>query len=157
MSFADNDKRNVKSTIKYVTVFLSRAQINSTTGAAVEAGMTDVIIEGLPPSIDKQSIQVTGKGDFVIMAVKYNLNYLDPQQKTTTIIALEDSMEAYQLQLEIMANLRDIFNKEEQMLLNNQNIKGNDKGTNADELEDMADLFRDRLTDIRTQFLPRPG
>jgi hypothetical protein len=153
MSFADNDKRNVKSTIKYVTVFLSRAQINSTTGAAVEAGMTDVIIEGLPPSIDKQSIQVTGKGDFVIMAVKYNLNYLDPQQKTTTIIALEDSMEAYQLQLEIMANLRDIFNKEEQMLLNNQNIKGNDKGTNADELEDMADLFRDRLTDIRTRLL----
>jgi uncharacterized protein (TIGR02231 family) len=153
MSFADNDKRNVKSTIKQVTVFLSRAQINSTTGAAVEAGMTDVIIEGLPPSIDKQSIQVTGKGDFVIMAVKYNLNYLDPQQKTTTIIALEDSMEAYQLQLEIMANLRDIFNKEEQMLLNNQNIKGNDKGTNADELEDMADLFRDRLTDIRTRLL----
>jgi uncharacterized protein (TIGR02231 family) len=153
MSFADNDKRNVKSTIKQVTVFLSRAQINSTSGAAVEAGMTDVIIEGLPPSIDKQSIQVTGKGDFVIMAVKYNLNYLDPQEKTATTIALEDSMEAYQLQLEIMANLRDIYSKEEQMLLTNQNIKGNDKGTNADELEDMADLFRDRLTDIRTRLL----
>jgi uncharacterized protein (TIGR02231 family) len=153
MSFADNDKRNVKSTIKQVTVFLSRAQINSTTGAAVEPGMTDVIIEGLPPSIDKQSIQVSGKGDFVIMAVKYNLNYLDPQEKTATTIALEDSMEAYQLQLEIMGNLRDIYNKEEQMLLTNQNIKGNDKGTNADELEDMADLFRDRLTDIRTRLL----
>src|SRR3954464_15200249 len=89
--FADNDKRNIKSTIKQVTVFLSRAQINSTAGSSVEAGMTDVIIEGLPPSIDKQSIQVTGKGDFVIMAVKYNLNYLNPQQKTATTIALEDS------------------------------------------------------------------
>jgi uncharacterized protein (TIGR02231 family) len=153
MSFADNDKRNVKSTIKQVTVFLSRAQINCTTGAAVEPGMTDVIIEGLPPSIDKQSIQVSGKGDFVIMAVKHNLNYLNPQEKTATIIALEDSMEAYQLQLEIMANLRDVYSKEEQMLLTNQNIKGNDKGTNADELEDMADLFRDRLTDIRTRLL----
>jgi uncharacterized protein (TIGR02231 family) len=152
-SFADNDKRNIKSTIKQVTVFLSRAQINSTAGIAVEAGMTDVVIEGLPPSIDKQSIQVTGKGDFVIMAVKYNLNYLDPQKKSATTIALEDSMDAYQLQIEIMTNLRDVYNKEEQMLLSNQNIKGNDKGTNADELEEMADLFRDRLTDIRTRLL----
>ncbi|HXA01179.1 MAG TPA: DUF4140 domain-containing protein, partial [Cytophagaceae bacterium] len=135
-SFADNDKRNIKSTIKQVTVFLSRAQINSTAGIAVEAGMTDVVIEGLPPSIDKQSIQVTGKGDFVIMAVKYNLNYLDPQKKSATTIALEDSMDAYQLQIEIMTNLRDVYNKEEQMLLSNQNIKGNDKGTNADELEE---------------------
>jgi uncharacterized protein (TIGR02231 family) len=150
---ADNDKRNIKSTIKQVTVFLSRAQINSIAGTAVEPGMTDVIIEGLPPAIDKQSIQVTGKGDFVIMAVKYNLNYINPQQKSTTIIALEDSMEAYQLQIEIMSNLRDVYNKEEQMLLSNQNIKGNDKGTNAEELEDMADLFRDRLADIRTRLL----
>jgi uncharacterized protein (TIGR02231 family) len=152
-NFADNDKRNIKSTIKQVTVFLSRAQISSTAGAAVEAGMTDVIIEGLPPLIDKQSIQVTGKGDFVIMSVKYNLNYLNPQQKSVTTTALEDSMEVYQLQIEIMSNLRDVYNKEEQMLLSNQNIKGNDKGTNADELEDMADLFRDRLTDIRTRLL----
>jgi uncharacterized protein (TIGR02231 family) len=152
-SFADNDKRNIKSTIKQVTVFLSRAQINSTAGSSVEAGMTDVIIEGLPPSIDKQSIQVTGKGDFVIMAVKYNLNYLNPQQKTATTIALEDSMEAYQLQIEILSSLRDVYTKEEQMLLTNQNIKGNDKGTNADELEEMADLFRDRLTDIKTRVL----
>jgi uncharacterized protein (TIGR02231 family) len=152
-SFADNDKRNIKSTIKQVTVFLSRAQINSTAGSSVEAGMTDVIIEGLPPSIDKQSIQVTGKGDFVIMSVKYNINYLNPQQKTATTIALEDSMEVYQLQIEIMSSLRDVYTKEEQMLLNNQNIKGNDKGTNADELEEMADLFRDRLTDIKTRVL----
>lgn len=152
-SFADNDKRNIKSTIKQVTVFLSRAQINSTAGAAIEAGMTDIIIEGLPPSIDKQSIQVTGKGDFVIMAVKFNLNYVNPQQKSATIIALEDSMEAYQLQIEIMSNLRDVYGKEEQMLINNQNIKGNDKGTTAEELEDMADLFRERIADIRTRLL----
>src|ERR1700746_3830523 len=94
-TFADNDKRNIKSTIKQVTVFLSRAQISGAAGTTVEAGMTDVIIEGLPPAIDKQSIQVTGKGDFVIMAVKYNLNYVNPQQKSAAIIALEDSMEAY--------------------------------------------------------------
>ncbi|MFL5730961.1 MAG: DUF4139 domain-containing protein [Cytophagaceae bacterium] len=152
-SFADNDKRNVKSTIKQVTVFLSRAQINSTAGAPVEAGMTDVIIEGLPPSIDKQSIQVSGKGDFVIMSVKYNLNYVDPQQKSPAILALEDSMEVYQLQVEILTNMRDVYNKEEQMMLANQSMKGTEKGITADELEEMADLFRERLADIRTRLL----
>src|SRR5437868_1937867 len=84
VSFA-NDQKKVKPALKQVTVFLNRAQINSTATAYIDAGLTDIILEGLPPYIDPQSIQVSGKGEFIIMSVKHSLNYLDPQKKSNDV------------------------------------------------------------------------
>src|SRR5690606_38463416 len=46
----------------------------------------------------------------------------------------------------------DILRKEEGMILANQSI-GGEKGVTVDELEDIADFFRQRLTSIRGNIL----
>jgi uncharacterized protein (TIGR02231 family) len=144
--------KNVKPQIKQVTVFLNRAQISSTASASIEDGTTDIVLEGLPASVDPQSIQISGKGDFIIMAVKHSLNYLDPNKKPKEYIAVEDSIEMIQFQLDVLKGSKDALVKEEQMILANQSIKG-DAGVNADALEDIADFFRERLTEIHTEIL----
>ncbi|MBX9853332.1 MAG: DUF4139 domain-containing protein [Cytophagaceae bacterium] len=148
-----NDQKKVKPSLKQVTVFLNRAQINSAATAYIEAGTTDIILEGLPPYIDPQSIQVSGKGDFIIMSVKHSLNYVDPQKKSQEVIVLEDSIDRIQLELDIIRSLREVYMKEEQMILTNQSIRGEQNGVSPESLEEMADFFRDRLTEIRTELL----
>lgn len=148
-----NDQKKIKPVIKHVTVFLNRAQLTSTTTTFIEAGTTDIVLEGLAPFIDPQSIQVTGKGDFIIMSVKHSLNHLDRQKKSQELLALEDSVENIQMQLDIYNNLKDIYTKEEQMILINQSIKGEDNGVSPEALEDMSDFFRERLIEIRTELL----
>jgi uncharacterized protein (TIGR02231 family) len=150
---AQNDKKNVKSSIKEVTIFLNRAQITSTGNTHIEPGTTEIVVGDLSQFIDKQSIQVSGKGDFVIMAVKHSLNFLDQHKKTEEVLSLEDSITDYQLKIAVMHNFQDVLVKEEQMILKNQSIGGADKGVLADDLEDMADFFRDRLNEIKTESL----
>jgi uncharacterized protein (TIGR02231 family) len=147
------DPVKVKPTITAVTVFLNRAQLSSSATAYLESGTTDVVLEGLTQHIDPQSIQVTGKGDFIIMGVNHSLNYIDQQKKTHEIIALEDSIEQIQLKLDIIKNTRDVYAKEEQMLVANQSIGGQHNGVSPDALEDMADFYRDRLIEIRSEML----
>src|SRR6185437_2526925 len=147
---AQNEKRTVKEHIKEVTVFLSKAQVNSTTSASIEPGITEVVIDGLPSVIDMQSVQVSGKGDFIIMSVKPSMNYLNQLEKPHEILALEDSVDHYKMKQEEITNHKDVLNKEEQMILANQKIGGNDNGLKPVDLEEMADIFRERMLDIRT-------
>jgi len=150
---AQNEKRTVKEHIKEVTVFLSKAQVNSTTSASIEPGITEVVIDGLPSVIDMQSVQVSGKGDFIIMSVKPSMNYLNQLEKPHEILALEDSVDHYKMKQEEITNHKDVLNKEEQMILANQKIGGNDNGLKPVDLEEMADIFRERMLDIRTGLL----
>ncbi|MCR6639730.1 MAG: DUF4139 domain-containing protein [Sporocytophaga sp.] len=146
------DKKNLKAEIKQVTVFLSKAQVTSSINTHLDPGSNELLIDGLPAGIDKQSIQVSGKGDFVIMAVKHELNFVDPQKKSKEMIVLEDSIRFYQKEVKKLKSLNDVYAKEEQMILANQNIKGEQTVT-ADQLEDVADFFRERLEEIKIEVI----
>ena len=153
VTYAQNEKKIVKEHIKEVTVFLSKAQISSTASASIEQGITEIELEELPPSMDMQSVQVAGKGDFIIMSVKPSLNYLNKQEKPAEVVSLEDSVDHYKMKQEELTNHKDVLNKEEQMILANQKVGGNEKGLLPDDFEDVIDIFRDRLLDIRNSTL----
>ncbi|WP_051313035.1 DUF4139 domain-containing protein [Sporocytophaga myxococcoides] len=147
-AFAD-DKKNLKADIKQVTVFLNKAQVTSILQTNLEEGTNELLVDGLPAGIDKQSIQVSCKGDFVIMSVKHDLNFIDPQKKSAEMIALEDSVRFYRVLARKTKSLSDALLKEEKMILTNQAIKGEKQTMTADQLEDVADFYRERLEDIR--------
>ncbi|HEY8400063.1 MAG TPA: DUF4139 domain-containing protein [Cytophagaceae bacterium] len=146
---AAEEKKTVKSDIKNVTVFLNRAQLFSTTQTAIKSGVTEIVIEQLPATIDPQSIQVSGKGKFTIMSVKHSLDYLDVNKHNKEVQMYQDSIEFYENKIEILKNEKDVLAKEEQFLLANQSIKGNDAGINSAELIKVAEFFRKRMSEIR--------
>jgi len=152
-TYAQNEKKTLKEHIKEVTVFLSKAQVSSTASTSIEPGVTEVMLEGVTPSMDMQSIQVAGKGDFIIMSVKPSMNYLNNQEKPHEVISLEDSVDHYKMQQEEITNHKDVLTKEEQMILANQKIAGNEKGLIPNDFEDIIDIFRERMLDIRNGLL----
>lgn len=147
------EEKKVEATIKQVTVFLNRAQIHCEVQASILPGITDLVIEQLPTGIDKQSIQVNGKGEFIILGVKHNHNFLKPQEKSKGIIKIETSIDSLQFQIETVKSLKDVFLKEEQMILSNQTLSGKDKGISSIDLKNMADFFRVRLKEIKNEII----
>ena len=139
--------------MKEVTVFLNRAQIESTASVKLSNSTREVIMEGLPNSIDPQSVQVSGKGNFMIMAVKYEDNFLNSLEKSPEVLSLEDSLKFFRFQLSTFQDFEAVMHKEEQMLIANQAIGGKEKSLDADDLEYFANFFRKRLLDIRFQIL----
>lgn len=145
--FAQTDKP-VESKISRVTVFLNRAQVTREVKTRVEAGKTNIILNGLTSQLDQQSIQVSGKGNFIILGISHNQNYLNEFNVPKALRLLKDSMEFYNRQLVLEHSRLDILGKEEQLILNNQKIGGTQQNLSVAELKAMADFYRTRLTEI---------
>jgi uncharacterized protein (TIGR02231 family) len=107
-----------------------------------------LILNGLTSQLDQQSIQVSGKGNFVILGISHNQNYLNEFNGPKSLQALRDSLEIYKRQISLEQNQKDILNKEEQMLLSNQKIGGSQQNLTVAELKTMADFYRSRLGEI---------
>jgi uncharacterized protein (TIGR02231 family) len=142
------DEKPVESKITSVTVFLNRAQITREAKTRVEAGKSILRLKGLTSQLDQQSIQVSGKGNFTILGISHEQNYLNELNMPRSLTILRDSIEFTQRQIALQNSQKEILNREEQMLLANQKIGGNNQNLTAAELKAMADFFRTCLSDI---------
>ena len=94
----------VDSKINRVTVFLSRAQVTREVKTRIEAGRTNLILNGLTSQLDQQSIQVSGKGNFIILGISHNQNYLNEFNAPKGLQILRDSLEIYKRQINLEQN-----------------------------------------------------
>ena len=146
-SFSQTDKP-VDSKITNVTVFLNRAQVTREVKTRIEAGKTNIILNGLTSQLDQQSIQASGKGSFIILGISHNQNYLNEFNVPKKLQVLRDSLEINRRQLSLEQNQKDILGKEEQLIIGNQKIGGTQQNLTVAELKAMADFYRTRLTEI---------
>ncbi len=145
---AGQNEKSVDSKITNVTVFLNKAQVKREVKTRLEAGKTNLVVTGLTSQLDPQSIQVSGKGSFVILGISHQQNYLNEFNMPKALKMLKDSVESLQKQLALEQSQKEILNKEEQMLLINQKIGGTNQNLTVAELKAMADFYRTRLGDI---------
>jgi uncharacterized protein (TIGR02231 family) len=141
-------EKPTESGIGSVTVFLSKAQVNRTVKTRVEAGKTTLVVGGLSPQLDPQSIQVGGKGKFTIMGTGHRINYLNEFNKPKRLMILQDSLDLLKNAIASENSMKEVLNREEQMILANQKISGNNQNLTVTELKAMADFFRTRLGEL---------
>lgn len=144
------DEKIIDSKITNVTVFLNKAQVTREAKTRLETGKINLILRGLTSQLDQQSIQVSGKGNFTILGIAHQQNYLNQFTTPKALTLLKDSVEIIQRQLLLENGQKEILTKEEQMLLSNQKIGGANQNLTVAELKSMADFYRSRLGDIVT-------
>ena len=128
MAFAQQDKK-VDSQIKQVTVFLNKAQVTREAQTRIEAGKTNIIFSGLTPQLDPNSIQVSGKGNFILLGISHQQNFLNDLVTPRQVEALQDSIQKIQSKILFENTQKEILNKEEQMLFSNQKIGGTNQAS----------------------------
>jgi uncharacterized protein (TIGR02231 family) len=148
-SFAKEAEKRVKSDIRDVTVFLNGAQVTSTATVSLAPGTTNIIFEDLSQYIWDNNIQARGEGDFTILSVVRKLNYLNPNDVPKEIKSMQDSLEVLHDRQELQQSMWKIYDQEEQMLMANKSIGGQNTGVNVAELEKAANLLRSRLTELQ--------
>jgi uncharacterized protein (TIGR02231 family) len=141
-------ERPLESKIGSVTVFLSKAQVNRSASTRIEAGKTTLVLGGLSPQLDPQSIQVGGKGKFTIMGTSHRINYMNEFNKPKRLVVLQDSLQLLQQVVAFETSQKEVLNREEQMILANQKISGTNQNLTVAELKAMADFFRARLSEL---------
>ena len=150
-TYAEN--KEINSEAKEITVYLQGAQVIREAKTYINAGKTDILISDLSPFIDANTIQVKGKGDFTILAINHQINYLKQNQKSKRVIVLEDSLELLNKKINKLNAMQAVYNEEQTLLLANKAIGGTQNGVSITELQKAADLFRARLTEIKEKIL----
>ncbi|MCZ8022009.1 MAG: mucoidy inhibitor MuiA family protein [Cyclobacteriaceae bacterium] len=137
-----------ESNVNHVTVFLNKAQVNRLAKVRIPAGKSQVVVSNLSSMLDPQSIQVSGKGKFVIEGTSVRQNYLSEVNLPLPIKVLKDSANLLAKWIQLENSQKEILTREEQLLNTNQKIGGGNQNITVAELKAMADFYRTRMTDI---------
>ena len=143
----------VSSQIREVTVFLNGAQVSRQAKVLLPRGMTTLVFRELPVNIDPMSIQAKGEGNFIILSLLHQVNYLAGQRTTAQVKQLQDSLKLYEDKIVFNKSMQSVMQNEEDLLITNRDISGKEKGVTMVELKAAADFYRARLTEIKKEQL----
>lgn len=140
----------VKSKIKNVVVYQQGAQIKRQGEYTVQKGVTELVIRGVSPYIDANTLQINATGNVVILDSKHSIFYPEPinQNAISTelppkikreISLLQDSLFDLSYELATAQNRIDVLNSQKRIIENNGTIKGVGK------VNDSIPLLRDAL------------
>lgn len=147
-STAQAQKESIQSKIEKVTVFLQGAQVERAAKQSLSPGKYNIVFGGISSKIDKQSLQLKAEGKLTVLSVNYQVNFLKEQQVQDEIKEIEIQKEQLQDKITMEKNMQNVYKQEEQMMLKNQNIKGDNATLKAAELKEAVDFQRQRLTEI---------
>jgi len=142
-------EKDVASTVTAAKVFLSGAQVTRSAKATVSAGGATLVFTGLEQDLDAQSIQVTGKGGYSILSVAQRMNYLTESPNTKEIADLQTRIKGKEHDYYTENGTKAVWDQEEQLLLKNMTIGGQQNGIAASQLQAVNDYVRGRMTAIK--------
>lgn len=151
-SYAESEQK-VKSKVTAATVFLNGAQVTRTASVNIPKGRSKVVFTGISNKITKGSINVSSDGDFTIVSVMHQLNYLEAKKMDSEIEALDKQAQVLNDKINIANQMLLVYQEEESLLATNKNLKGSQNGLKISELKAAADFYRQRLTEIKMKKL----
>jgi uncharacterized protein (TIGR02231 family) len=153
-----NDKEIIKSTLGEVTVYAQGAQLYHKANYTVKAGITEVVIEGISPHIDINSLQVKASGSVVILDAKYSMFYPRPDEVTLEslpaktlkdIQLLEDSLKLLGYELQDLQDEIDVLFATKNILANNGAVRGQGKVNDSiNLLKQTMDYYAVKMVEI---------
>ncbi len=146
---AEEKQTTLKSKITKVTVYQQGAQVKRKASYTVSKGINKIIITGISPKIDPNSIQVTASGKVILLDSKFSSVYPNvterevneaPPKIKKQIEVLKDSIFELSYVVLDVQNKIDVLKSEKNILNNNGTIKGVGK------VNDSIPLLKDAMT-----------
>lgn len=149
--------KTIKPKPNKATVYLSGAELSYYEPIALAQGSNQIIVNGVSPYTDEQSISAFFKGALIIDTRK-NIYYPEPTKPKNNAskyaLAIEritDSIEEVAYLSKDCTNKLLGFEKEKNLLLNNRLMRGEFAKDSIGLLKSSLDLLRSRLTNIDEQ------
>lgn len=142
----------IKAELKEATVFFTGAELkHKTTSIQLKQGENNIIIEGISPKIDKNSLKIKASNGVLISSFEFSIDYLsEVKNKNQQTKTLQDSIDLYtekvnavNTEFKINNELADILKKS-----TDKNISGSEKGLGIDELVKTMDYYKTKRSDL---------
>lgn len=147
--------KDVKAEIKHVTVFPDRAQVDHEGTVSLQPGKSILRLSALSPYIDVQSIQVKGYGEFTILSVNQQNNYLENLEDSPDVKTIRSQIETLQTKVEDENTALSVLLEKEQFLVANKAILVKETTFSLEQLKNVMDLYSNNMDQIKTTTLKK--
>jgi len=144
-----DEGQKTPSKVQKVTVFLNGAQVTRTAMVNVNAGTSQIVFSGISAGLDAQSIQVHAAGDFTILSVKHELDFINEQAKQQQVEDIRVAEKQIRDKISLQNSLTSIYQAEETMIAKNQTVTTETNGLDVTKLKLALDFQTERLTDLK--------
>ena len=148
-------EKEIKAEMKQVTVFPDRAQINHESSVSLPTGKTVLKLSSLSPYIDPQSVQVKGFGDFTILSVTHQNNYLQNLEESSEIKNLRSQLEALLIKVEDERAAIAVLKEKEAFLVANRAILVKETTFSVEQLKSVMELYTSNMEQVTMTILKK--
>lgn len=147
------DKKTTKAILNEATVFFQGAELIHSATHSLTKGENELFIEGLSPSIDKNSLKIKTTNNVIVSAYELSVDFLTGSKgKSSVVKKLQDSIDFYQKRLneietEITINedMIDFLEKG-----TDKNVSGSEKGLGIDELVKTMEYYKTKAFELQS-------
>jgi uncharacterized protein (TIGR02231 family) len=151
---ADNEK-DIKAELKYVTVYPDRAQLSHESSFELAPGKTILKLKALSPYIDAQSIQVKGIGEFTILSVNLQNNFLQNLEDSPELKSNRSQIEALLEKVEDENMAIKTLQAKEAFLVANKAILVKETTFSIDQFKTLMDLYTTNIDQVNVTILKK--
>lgn len=142
---------SVIAPLSKATVFFTGAQLYHEHNLELKPGKQEVVFQKLTDFVDPNTVQVKAKGALTILSVRTRKNYEDPKISNEEIERLNTQKKTLEAKNESLQNEYNVLDMDRNLLLKNQDLKGNDQGLKVAELKEAYAFMHQKLTEINTR------
>lgn len=146
----DNEQK-VKTPVESVVVYLDGAEVTQSKTLTLEAGRNSIIFTGISSRLISKSIQINAGLDASILSISDKINYLESAIETPKIKQLKDSIRVLSDAIDMLNYEKEAYDKEKELLVQNQAMGGREKAVAIAELKLAADFYRSRIKEINAE------
>lgn len=144
---------NIEAEIDAVTVFLEGAQVFRSGNATVPGGKSFVKLQGLSPYIDEKSVQVKGLGDFTIISVSHEYDYLKLTEKREEGELLQEELDGIKRNLALNKSRKEVLKEKVTLLQENKNFGSQQQAATVPTLREALDFYDESFSKIKEEEL----
>ena len=148
-------EKEIKSKISSVTVYSSGAQVERTATFDIQQGKSLLAFKNLSPYINKESIRVDGDGNYTILNVQLQNDYLNELEKTKEINDLNAGIQQYQDKIEDEETWIRILNEKIEFLKSNKSITGKEQAVNPEVFKSLTQIYGENFEKYSLEVLKR--
>lgn len=138
----------LKSPIKEVKLFLTSGEMLHEQEIVLEKGRNKIIFSGISAYADPQSIRFTSDGDYRLLSLSTEMDFIAAEQFNPRIGYLNDSLEKMKDKRQENEDLTGAYNAELGILNANKDIGGENQNLTVAQIKETAEFYRKRTLEI---------
>jgi hypothetical protein len=145
----------IKSEVNEVTVYLAGAQVTRFKSVDIPIGRSILKFTNLSPFIDSKSISINAKGEFTVLSVNLQQNFLTQQIKSKENEDLLKNKLEVEKKIKTESAYMDVLSEELAFLKANSSIGGANVGTSLTSLKEANTYFNEKIISIKLKQIDR--